>query len=310
MESTAKAFAGIQIPNRQQAEAQAASMFADPAVKELAARYPFHKFRPNELLDYAIDHRACRTCPGLENCPNQQTGYRRRLDPESMAFVFQPCEPYIAEQNQRKISHLVKSHNMPDRVMQMTFDQLEIDAERAGAIKAAMKFCVNYERGKTTEGLFLKGKFGTGKSAIVGAMTQQLAKKGVDVVAVYWPDFMVEIKNAINSGKVEEKLEALRSASVLIIDDIGAEPCTIWGLKEVLGTILQARMERRPTIYTSNLTMPELETHFARPKDAKNAGASQLQLEKDAARIMERIEPYVQVYTVGGRNRRRRPEGA
>ncbi|ETT30301.1 primosomal protein DnaI, partial [Paenibacillus sp. FSL R5-192] len=96
---------------------------------------------------------------------------------------------------------------------------------------------------------------------------------------------------------------SLRTASVLILDDIGAETLTIWTRDEVIGPILQRRMERLPIIYTSNLTIKELRYHLANVKDAKEMDRKQH--EKKAERIIERIEPFVKILPVGGRNRRR-----
>jgi len=51
---------------------------------------------------------------------------------------------------------------------------------------------------------------------------------------------------------------------MLLLDDIGAEIVTEWSRDEVLGTILQYRMEENlPTFFTSNLTLEELEVHLA-----------------------------------------------
>ncbi|WP_254328630.1 hypothetical protein [Paenibacillus sp. MZ03-122A] len=90
---------------------------------------------------------------------------------------------------------------------------------------------------------------------------------------------------------------------MLILDDIGAESLTTWTRDEVLGPILQRRMERLTTIYTSNLTMSELKQHLVNVKDSKPS--EQKQNDKKAARIFERIEPFVKILPVGGRNRRR-----
>ncbi|MNC27657.1 Primosomal protein DnaI [compost metagenome] len=122
---------------------------------------------------------------------------------------------------------------------------------------------------------------------------------------VYVPDFMSEAKDAISSKTetVLSKLEALQNVTVLILDDIGAESLTIWTRDEILGPILQRRMERLVTIYTSNLTIKELRQHLVNVKDAK--AMDQRQHEKKAERILERIEPFVEVLHVGGRNRRR-----
>nr|WP_199930071.1 ATP-binding protein [Brevibacillus brevis] len=173
---------------------------------------------------------------------------------------------------------------------------MEKDAGPIEAIKAAINFCVSFERGKTTRGLYIYGPVGVGKSAIAGAMTQELAKRGVDVLMLYVPDYLMEIKASIETGGMEQKLEALKNVSILILDDIGAEAITAWTCDEVLGLILQLRMEKLPTIYTSNLKLDELEQHFAKAKNSEPNYRS-------AARIMGRIEPFVENCEVKGRNR-------
>lgn len=49
---------------------------------------------------------------------------------------------------------------------------------------------------------------------------------------------------------------------LLLLDDIGAETVTNWSRDEILGTILQYRMENNlSTFITSNLNISELEGH-------------------------------------------------
>ena len=74
-----------------------------------------------------------------------------------------------------------------------------------------------------------------------------------------------------------------KNVELLLIDDIGAETMTEWSRDEVLGTILQYRMqEGLTTFFTSNLTIDELESHFSISKE---------KVEKvKAKRIIERIK--------------------
>lgn len=250
----------------------------------------------------------CKNCPGLSACANQHQGHTSIVSvdpdkPSQLNFRLQKCDLLKGQEKQKAINSMIKSHHIPKNILNATFDDIEPDPQRTSAILAAIRFCSDFKLGETTEGLYLYGNMGVGKSKIVGAIAQEFAKNGIDVLMVYVPDFLSEIKDAISSNSVEAKLDALREASVLILDDIGAETLSIWTRDEVLGPILQRRMERLPTIYTSNLTMRELEQHLVNVKDFKNE--DRRQHEKKAARIIERIEPFVQVLPVGGRNRRR-----
>ncbi|MGF9909392.1 primosomal protein DnaI [Brevibacillus porteri] len=275
-------------------------LYKHELIQGLMNRYPDGEFTLPELYEYRDTNMNCATCKGLESCRNFFIGHRQTVFVESgkAGMRFSPCEHQQSHDHQRKLKSLVKSQFVPDHIMNTTFEALEKDAGRIEAIKAAINFCVSFERGKTTRGLYIYGPFGVGKSAIAGAMTQELAKRGVDVLMLYVPDYLMEIKASIETGGMEQKLEALKNVSVLILDDIGAEAITAWTRDEVLGPILQRRMEKLPTIYTSNLKLDELEQHFAKAKNSEPNYRS-------AARIMERIEPFVDYCEVKGRNRRR-----
>jgi primosomal protein DnaI len=275
-----------------------------PAVMDLRSEYQGYEVDPNQLYQYTKSVDGCKACPGLNACPNALQGHSLVAEPDvcgdkKIAFTSYPCRHQIAADKKKIMQSRIKSYFVPESVVNMTFDDLENDPDRMEAIKAGMMFSLKFQRGKTTRGLYFNGAFGVGKSAIFGAIAQELAGRGVDVLMVYLPDFLGEVKDAIKTGEVESKLDALRSVDVLMIDDIGAEPLSIWTRDEVLGPILQRRMERLPTLYTSNLTMYELQKHLSQVKDERVPNPTK------GARLIERIEPFVTVVKVGGKNRRR-----
>ena len=70
---------------------------------------------------------------------------------------------------------------------------------------------------------------------------------------------------------------------LLLLDDLGAEKVTEWGRDEILGTILQNRMNNhKTTFFTSNLTISELEEHLS----LSSSGVDKVK----ARRIIERIK--------------------
>jgi len=75
----------------------------------------------------------------------------------------------------------------------------------------------------------------------------------------------------------------LENIDILLLDDIGAEKVTEWGRDEIIGTILQTRMNNAmPTFFTSNLTISELEHHLSLTKDNEDL--------VKAKRLIERIK--------------------
>ena len=85
----------------------------------------------------------------------------------------------------------------------------------------------------------------------------------------------------------------------LIYDiDIGAENVTNWGRDEVLGTILQTRMNNnKTTFFTSNLTINELEQHLS----LSNSGVDKVK----ARRIIERVKQLTVDMELVSENRRK-----
>ena len=73
------------------------------------------------------------------------------------------------------------------------------------------------------------------------------------------------------------------TSDVLLIDDIGAENNSAWARDEVLGTILQYRMDNDlTTFFTSNFTIEELENVLSETSKGTD--------EIKARRIIERIK--------------------
>ena len=93
------------------------------------------------------------------------------------------------------------------------------------------------------------------------------------------------------------KLERIREANILMLDDIGAEDVTTWVRDEVIGPLLHYRMVHElPTFFSSNLNLEELEHHLS----ISNKGA---EITK-AARIIERIKSLANEFYLDGKNLR------
>ena len=84
---------------------------------------------------------------------------------------------------------------------------------------------------------------------------------------------------------------------LLLLDDIGAEKVSDWSRDEVLGIILQYRMENHlPTFFTSNLTLDELEKALS----ITSSGVDKVK----ARRIVERIKQLTVYHELISKNRR------
>ena len=106
-------------------------------------------------------------------------------------------------------------------------------------------------------------------------------KKHISYEIVYYPELLRTLKEDLSL--VESKVSYYSNVEILVLDDIGAENVTNWGRDEILGTILQERMNKhKTTFFTSNLDINELEKHLSCSKDNVD--------NVKARRIIERIK--------------------
>ena len=142
-----------------------------------------------------------------------------------------------------------------------------------------MDFLDEFENDKTTKGLYLSGNFGCGKTYLIAAIFNELARDGYKSSIVFWPEFL---RQAFYDD-FNEKFEYVKKVPLLLIDDIGAEGLTAWNRDEILCPLLQYRMDNHlTTFFTSNLSLKDLESHLSNSKQG-------VDLVK-ARRIISRIE--------------------
>jgi primosomal protein DnaI len=288
-------------------------VMAHPAVGQLLERYPqldeaAINSSMSRLYQYAIEYDHCSNCPGLANCPNDFPGHYTRLSVSEAGGNVQICDhkvtcnKLIAQQTEDAVRKRIKSFYVDEQVLKQrnSFSEIsELDRERKAAVKKIGAYILKTAKdGLQAKGLYLVGGFGTGKTYLVCYMLQELAKQGYTGVIVYMPDFMEDLKAMFQEPqKLKDTIEMMKQTDLLVFDDIGAENMNPWLRDHVLGSILNYRMNRKPTLYTSNHDLDWLEHHLSfTNKDGEE--------EEKGRRIMERIRPFVDVVAVTGSNKR------
>lgn len=232
------------------------------------------------LMDSASELKNCSNCKGLYDCKNKVDGHflYPKIEGGIMDLVYVPCK--YKKENDKLLS---LKNTAGKELLNARFKDIDItDKRRVTLIKWLKDFYDNYDSYKDMKGLYLHGAFGSGKTYLLYALLNELKiNKKVDYIAVYYPDALKELKEDWND--YHEKIQKYSSVPILLLDDIGAEQVSEWGRDEVLGTILQNRMNNHlTTFFTSNLTLQELEYHLSMTKSS---------LDKvKARRIMERIK--------------------
>lgn len=244
----------------------------------------------------------CKNCKNILECKNEVNGYvyYPQKNDSDIEFCYIPCKykKELDKNNQYRdnIYYFNISENLKNASMK-TIDTK--DKNRFEAIKWIDNFINQYTKGIKCKGIYLNGNFGCGKTYLLSAMLNELAKRGHKVAIVYYPEFLRALKESFNTtDEFKNKFNYIKKVELLLLDDIGAETVTEWSRDEILGTILQYRMEENlPTLFTSNLTMKELETHLSTTNKEIDS--------VKARRIMERIKHLTVDLTLISENKRK-----
>ncbi len=145
--------------------------------------------------------------------------------------------------------------------------------------KACMDFLIN------PCSIYLFGPYGCGKTHLAVCIFVELIKTlkingENDGLFVTVTDLLLDIRdsfrnNGVSSTTEKQLVNKYSSVNYLIIDDIGAEKHTDW-TESTLYTIIDRRHSNLlPTIYTSNLSLEELDSHLG-PRIASRLADSKI----------------------------------
>ncbi|MEO8376556.1 MAG: ATP-binding protein [Candidatus Sumerlaeota bacterium] len=135
------------------------------------------------------------------------------------------------------------------------------DRDRGTVLETAKAYANTFNGGES-EGLLLRGITGCGKTHIAIAILKEVIRRGYSGYYANFNDLLSRIRDSYNadSGASEaELLDAVDSAQLLVLDDVGAESTTDW-VRDRLYLIVNRRYENAlPTIITTNCDEAELQ---------------------------------------------------
>lgn len=233
----------------------------------------------------SIEYHHCQNCKSILECKNEIEGlaYLPIVKNEALIFKYKKCKylKKLEEENNylKNINVIGSSVYLKDAKMKDIFTN---DKNRFKVISSIKQFIDDYPKDKHLKGLYVCGNFGSGKTYLLTAMLNELAKKSFKSTIIFWPDFLRELKASFQND-YNEKYELAKKTPILLIDDIGAEVITPWGRDEILCPLVQYRMEQKlPTFFTSNLNLEQLKEHLSVTRDGIDV--------IKASRITERIK--------------------
>lgn len=244
----------------------------------------------------------CKKCKNLLECKNSYQGhvFYPEVLSNNLVFDYVPCKYQKEYIEKNKYKNNIYLFEIPKEIKEASMKEIDTsNPDRFEIIKWLDNFLEKYETSSGLKGLYLNGSFGCGKTYLISAALNELAKKNHKIAIIFYPEFLRSLKESFNDPDTyNEKFKMIKNVEILLIDDIGAETMTEWSRDEILGTILQYRMqEGLTTFFTSNLTIKDLEEHFS----VSTKGVEKVK----AKRIIERIKQLTTEMTLVSEDRRK-----
>ena len=137
-------------------------------------------------------------------------------------------------------------------------DGITWTAQHSQSLKNAKVLTQGFVRdypGSAEKGLLLMGPSGVGKTHLAVASLKELVRRGHGGLFCDYRELLKEIQASYNPASQSTEmgiLEPIRTAEILVLDDLGATKPSDW-VRDIVGIVLNARYnERRTTIITTN----------------------------------------------------------
>ena len=145
------------------------------------------------LEESSIEYGHCKECKNLLECKNKVEGfcYLPINNNGTLTFTYKTCKYKEGQILKNKHLKNISFFNTPEYVKEASFDNIyKTDKDRFKVLKWLTDFLRNYESGIKGKGLYLHGNFGCGKTYLIAAVFNELAKSNYKSSIIFWPEFL------------------------------------------------------------------------------------------------------------------------
>lgn len=203
------------------------------------------------------DRKDCINCKGLAYCHKSLNGLVKILEyiDNNVVETLTPCQYQEAKQ---KLIDNYLIRDFEDSALSNRLVSEDVDEFRK-SLANKMGRMIN---DKENRGLYVYGKTGVGKSYLSICLANRLVEQGRSVAYVNARNSIALLRGYVinEKEKFNDFLEKMKSAELLIIDDLGNEKITDWSRDSVLFEVLDYRLRNKKTkiIINSNYSLNEL----------------------------------------------------
>ena len=193
-------------------EAMRQETLAHPAIKQFLKEHPeitdteINK-RLNRLYEYTTQSIQCANCSNYQSCKNMLKGYSPILQvvQGEIHLSYEKCHLHLQHEKQSEKQNLMKSLYIPREILEARIENIKSGSKRKEAIKEVTNFLDKAMTELPEKGIFFTGPFGVGKTYLLGAVANRLAQFNISSMIIYMPEFVREMREAINDNNVQEK---------------------------------------------------------------------------------------------------------
>lgn len=174
----------------------------------------------------------------------------------------------ILEPNKKMKDYLIKSKHLKNYIINDAKNYYELSLQNLNLENMSNSYKSIYEilkkdKHNLRKGFYIWGDFGIGKTYLMIAYLNDLARNGIKVSFVKTSSFFQKLKNLELKEEIESMIYDLKRSQVLVFDEVGSNEKSIYQ-DDYFYNILDYRLENKLlTFFTSNFSVSQLENLFS-----------------------------------------------
>ena len=188
------------------------------------------------------------------NCKDAQK-YWNEYDMKKLQMFEEEKKLRKMQEFANKVDKIIKNSKMSKRNLNYKFDNFEVNSNNKKVYQSLKNYSEKLVNEVERKGLILVGNNGVGKTHLACSIANELIKNGIPIIYGTLINLLAELKNTYdvyNNISEMKIIKLYEKVDLLIIDDLGKEKPSEWGL-EKLFTIINSRYENNlPVIITTN----------------------------------------------------------